>query len=263
MSKNHETLNFCRQAEVLLDKRLDDISLTVSEETFLKEHLSRCPACQASAREMETALAALKSLELLPVPEDLTDRIMARVRTEPLKPKLHVPLPFSIAAAILAVVIAIPLLQHAPKSSPIAHLSTSTATHPISIIAPKPHHPPKSAQDQQSPSEPPSAIASKPPAIGQRQQKAPQTNQPAANKNRNPADSPSGIQRELIAQASTDDFTPFPTLISDDGQDHTPQPQHPIADTDPIGQMFPSDDDEPPQDSDTISFDTMGGLVGF
>lgn len=69
----------CRDAEDILSAYLDG-QLSDLERDSLLDHLAQCENCRESLREIASVRDALSSLQEVPVPEGLHDRIMAAVR---------------------------------------------------------------------------------------------------------------------------------------------------------------------------------------
>ncbi len=69
----------CRDAEEILSAYLDG-QLSDSERDSLEDHLKQCENCRESLREISLIKDALSSLQEVPVPEGLHDRIMAAAR---------------------------------------------------------------------------------------------------------------------------------------------------------------------------------------
>jgi len=69
----------CEEALELLSARLDG-ELTAQEERELEDHLSVCPACRELAEELSALHFSFEDLEDEQAPEDLTARVMERVR---------------------------------------------------------------------------------------------------------------------------------------------------------------------------------------
>lgn len=120
----------CLTAQSLFEKRLDEMALTAAETAFLDRHLTACSVCVQSVREMESLLSSFKHFEDVSVPEDLTDRIMARL--EPQSVRAHKRSPVAIAAAVaLVVVTASVLFLQKPAGEPVEQIASRPNTHPV------------------------------------------------------------------------------------------------------------------------------------
>jgi hypothetical protein len=112
----------CQRAQALVDAQLDTDDFSVSalseaEQQFLDEHLLNCATCRREARVLGQAIEALKALEPIASPADLTDRIMARLEWEQSATgstgKVVRPARWqmgAIAAAVLAIVISLSII---------------------------------------------------------------------------------------------------------------------------------------------------------
>lgn len=75
----------CEYFEELLSQALDE-ALSPREQEELSAHLSGCPRCRETERQLKQLSLALRNWEDQPAPEDLTPRIMDRV-SRPERPK--------------------------------------------------------------------------------------------------------------------------------------------------------------------------------
>lgn len=90
----------CNEYLPLLSAHIDGMNSEI-EERRLQQHLRSCAHCRKRLRELEEADAALRNAKAEP-PADLTERIMAQVRSEPRKKAPHRRKFLSIGAAGLA-----------------------------------------------------------------------------------------------------------------------------------------------------------------
>ena len=90
----------CNEYLPLLSAHIDGMNSEI-EERRLQQHLRSCAHCRERLRELEDADAALRDTKAEP-PADLTERIMAQVRSEPRKKAPHRRKFLSIGAAGLA-----------------------------------------------------------------------------------------------------------------------------------------------------------------
>lgn len=99
--------------DTLLDLYVDD-ALPAAERAPIEAHLADCAACRAEVAALRALHAALATLEPLPMPVDLTPRVLAQVAAPVAPPRLvEWLLAVQIAAVLALVVWAGPLLAGA------------------------------------------------------------------------------------------------------------------------------------------------------
>ncbi|HEY3396795.1 MAG TPA: zf-HC2 domain-containing protein [Armatimonadota bacterium] len=128
----------CKQTERWLRRRVAG-ELPASAETRLAEHLHACSACAASARRLETALAALHAQTAPEPPRDLARRIkMAALPVRPVAASQRWYSAPALAAAGLALaVVALALSVHLPPTTPPASgVAVAPANSPVAAAPP-------------------------------------------------------------------------------------------------------------------------------
>jgi hypothetical protein len=79
----------CERCRELLSARLDG-PLSAGEDSALREHLARCPACREAESQLAVIHNMMAGLEEVPAPEGFAQSVMARVRKE--QPSRVIPL---------------------------------------------------------------------------------------------------------------------------------------------------------------------------
>src|SRR5579883_3472964 len=107
----------CIKAEILMDKKLENKELTLTEETFLAVHLLSCAGCRAYEQEGQSIANTLNSLDNFdPVPAGLVDKIMEQLPPENRKPVIKMRLvSATIAASILMLFMSFSVMSHLDK----------------------------------------------------------------------------------------------------------------------------------------------------
>lgn len=106
----------CNEYLPLLSAHIDGMNSEI-EERRLQQHLRSCAHCRERLRELEDADAALRDTKAEP-PADLTERIMAQVRSEPRKKAPHRRKFLSIGAAGLAAAAMLALVLYGNSKLP-------------------------------------------------------------------------------------------------------------------------------------------------
>jgi len=101
------------------------------EKRFIDEHLMSCESCRESLSDLRKTVNHVQNLQEIEPPQWLTERIMARVRSESQPKKrileklfypLHIKLPIEAVAAVLVVVISIYMFKaFLPEIKPETH----------------------------------------------------------------------------------------------------------------------------------------------
>lgn len=71
----------CERCRELLSARLDG-PLSAGEDSALREHLARCPACREAESQLAVIHNMMAGLEEVPAPEGFAQSVMARIRQE-------------------------------------------------------------------------------------------------------------------------------------------------------------------------------------
>jgi len=103
--------SICFKVEMLLDKKLEEQPLTLSEEAFLAVHLTSCLPCRSYEKENRQIQETLESMDLLPPPEALVDKIMTSVAQQKASHHKKV-LPKAMVAAVLGMLVSASLFSY-------------------------------------------------------------------------------------------------------------------------------------------------------
>lgn len=131
----------CLRFQDLFQRQLDEDHLTAPEALYVEAHPVACQFCKAYAQQMEAVLETLRTLEPLPVPVDLGDRVLAKIK-QPVA--FRRPLYVAIAASVLALVVSTavlstwhPLTPDVQKRSIMAALPVPMSQKPANAVPSK------------------------------------------------------------------------------------------------------------------------------
>jgi putative zinc finger protein/predicted integral membrane protein DUF2275 len=120
----------CSKIREKLSDNLDGL-VSSEEKRLIDEHLMSCESCRESLSDLRKTVNHVQNLQEIEPPQWLTERIMARVRSESQPKKkileklfypLHIKLPIEAVAAVLVVVISIYIFKaFLPEIKPETH----------------------------------------------------------------------------------------------------------------------------------------------
>jgi hypothetical protein len=146
----------CTQAQALLTEQSmalpsDDFLFSSDDETLLLQHLASCADCRSYQSSMKHLTNSLRDLDAVPVPEGLMERIMQTIEQEEVIQHTAAPArrtakkhfwlrpAMAMAATMLLLVLALPMLQKDEKGATSHTVATVQPAQPLSKQQVVPH----------------------------------------------------------------------------------------------------------------------------